>query len=145
MPFRERLTESGLPTSSFNRSTLSMTIPRPPLMRGNSPIAADGGFGPMNYEDSEGEAPDSDVNTDADNEIEEGFGEDFDDFEAGAVDEDFGDFNEEFEKPPSPKTHRIEPASSDQAPISPFVSRFVIRIAVHLLPQVFVVLFAKPS
>lgn len=99
----------------------------------------------MNDESTEGEAPDSDVSTDADNEIEERFAEDFDDFEAGAVDEDFGDFNEEFEKPPSPKKHGMEPASTDQAPISPFVSRFAIRIDVHLWPQVFVVLFRKPS
>lgn len=99
----------------------------------------------MNPEDPEGEASDSEVITNADNENEEGFGEDFDDFEAGATDEDFGDFNEEFEKPPSPKRHGIEPTSSDQAPISPFVSRFVMRIDVHLVPQAFVALFCKPS
>lgn len=145
MPFRERLTESGLPTSSLNRSTLSMTTTRPPSMAGSSPIAADGGFGPMNDEDPEDETPYSDVNTNTDNDIEEGFGDDFDDFEAGAADEDFGDFNEEFEKPSSPVKHGIEPAISDQAPISPFVSRFVIRIDAHLLPQAFVVLFCKPS
>lgn len=97
-----------------------MTTTRPPSMAGSSPIAADGGFGPMNDEDPEDETPYSDVNTNTDNDIEEGFGDDFDDFEAGAADEDFGDFNEEFEKPSSPVKHGIEPAISDQAPISPF-------------------------
>lgn len=145
MPFRERLTEPGLPTSSLNRSTLSMTTSQPPSMRVKSPIAADGGFGPMDDEDPEGEGLESDVNTNADNEIEEGIGEDFDDFEAGAVDEDFGDFNEEFEKPPSSKQRTNEPASSDQAPISPFVSMFVIRIELHLSPQVSAALLCKSS
>lgn len=100
----------------------------------------------MNHEDSEFEASDSEAINNADNENQEGFGDDFDEFEAGATDEDFGDFNdEEFEKPPSPKTHRIEPASSDQALISPFVSRFVVRIDVHLVLQAFVALLCKPS
>ncbi|MCJ1469566.1 hypothetical protein MMC07_008200 [Pseudocyphellaria aurata] len=109
-----------LPTSSLNRSALSMTASQPLSLRGSSPIAADGGFGPMHVEDPEVEDPKSDVSIDADHEFEEGVGEDFDDFEAGAVDEDFGEFNEEFEMPPSPKQHGVAHASSDQAPVSPF-------------------------
>lgn len=139
IPFRERLTESGLPTSSLSRSTLSVTTTRPPSTTGNSPIAADGGFGPMNDEDPEDESAGSNVTTNSENEIEEGFGDDFDDFEAGAVDEDFGDFNEEFEK------RGVEPPKSDQVPVSPFVSRFAIRLDVHLLPQFLVFLFCTLS
>ena len=130
------MTEPGLPTSSLNRSTLSMTRQRPPSVIGASPIAADGGFGPMNNEDSE------------DDEIEEGSGDDFDDFEAGAVDEDFGDFGEGFQESLSPQMHKSEPTSSDQAhvsSISPFVSRSVAGTYAHILGQFLVALARKHS
>lgn len=53
----------------------------------------------------------------------EDFGEDFDDFEAEAVDEDFGDFDEAFQESSYPVDEN-EPetqtsASSGQAPFSP--------------------------
>lgn len=85
----------------------------------------------MNNENSEEEPLETIAGTIGDNESEEGFGDDFDDFEAGAVDEDFGDFDEGFEEPSSPQKHKPDPASSDQvhvSSISPFVSRSNHRI-----------------
>ena len=124
------MTESGLPTS-VNRSKHLEKKSRQPGLEGASPIAADGGFGPMNYDDSEDESAQSDTGEDPDTvEVgdEEGFGEDFDNFEAGGEDEDFGDFDEGFEQasvpeeppgrsePPSPPVQTLPPS------ISPFVS-----------------------
>lgn len=41
---------------------------------------------------------------------DDGFGDDFDEFEAGAEAEDFGDFNDGFEQPsPGPRPQRPEP------------------------------------
>lgn len=139
MPFRERLTEPGLPTSSLNRSTLSMNRQRPISAMGVSPIAADGGFGPMNNQDSEDESHEPNTSTNEDDEIKEGFGDDFDDFEAGAVDEDFGDFGEGFQEDPSSQKHESEPAGSDHVQvtsISPFVSRSIVESRAHILQQV---------
>lgn len=69
---------------------------------------------------------------------EEDFGEDFDDFEAGAIDEDFGEFNENFQEPSIPGDN--EPglqeagmSSSGQfSSTSPFVSRSTGQIRIHL-------------
>ncbi|KAL9615396.1 MAG: hypothetical protein Q9167_000224 [Letrouitia subvulpina] len=85
-----------------------------------SPIAADGGFGPMAYEESatgssrslQHEAPESDE------EADRVAGDDFDDFEASAADEDFGDFDEPAPEPPKPEP---PPVSK-----SPFVSRYIL-------------------
>lgn len=74
---------------------------------------------------------DTDVN--ADKETEEGVGEDFDDFEAGA-DDDFGDFDEEFPQPPYHEKHESLQPSTDPlyvSYVSPFVSRSAIRINTH--------------
>ena len=65
----------------------------------SSPIAADGGFGPMDADDLEDATTESEHTADQNDdnppaEVEEGFGDDFDDFEAGAENGDFGDFDE---------------------------------------------------
>ena len=64
-----------------------------------SPIAADGGFGPMVADESEDGTADSEhvLDQDEDSSVaddDEGFGDDFDDFEAGAENEDFRGFDE---------------------------------------------------
>lgn len=140
----ERLTESGLPTSFVNRSPISQVRQREPLMKGNSPIAADGGFGPMGDEDSEDESNDPDVGPNSDIEVDakEDFGEDFDDFEAGAMDEEFGDFDEGFQDPPPSKGHAPEAQKSanfDPTPSSafPFVSRSVVYLKFRLCSCIF--------
>lgn len=102
-----------------------------------SPIAADGGFGPMK---SKAESDQSEVDADAiaDDGFEEGAGDDFDDFEAGAIDDDFGDFDRDFQQPPSTTNPDPEQASSDATNVSytsPFVSRFTIKLMLmhHLM------------
>lgn len=88
-------------------------------MRGGSPIAADGGFGPMAYEES-ATGPSRLLQIEAsesDEEADRALGDDFDDFEAGAADEDFGDFDEPAPEPPKPEP---PPVSK-----SPFVSRYI--------------------
>lgn len=109
---------------------------------GASPIAADGGFGPLKGEAIEAESDHSGADADAivDDEFEEGVGDDFDAFEAGAIDDDFGDFDEEFQQLPSPTNPDPERASSDAAHVSytsPFVSRFIIKFMLmyHLMPS----------
>ena len=111
-------------------------------MKGASPIAADGGFGPMKSEAIETESDQSEADADAiaDDEFEEGAGDDFDDFEAGAIDDDFGDFDEDFQQPLSPTNPDPEQASSDAAHVSytsPFVSRFTMKLMrmYHLMPS----------
>jgi len=122
----EPMTESGLPTSSLNRSTRLAFGARRPSLEGASPIAADGGFGPMTYEDHEDETAEEkqDTNTDEESENDDGFGDDFDEFEAGAGDDDFGDFDEGFEQPHEPP-ETIPPKPSAPAPESPFVSSII--------------------
>lgn len=109
---------------------------------GTSPIAADGGFGPMKSEVIEAESHQSETDADAiaDEELEAGAGDDFDDFEASAIDDDFGDFDEEFQQPPSPTIPDPEEASSNSAHVSsasPFVSRFIIKLMLmyYLMPS----------
>lgn len=106
---------------------------------GASPIAADGGFGPMKSE-AESDQSEADADAIADDEFEEGAGDDFDDFEVGAIDDDFGDFDEDFQQRPSPTNPDPEQASSDAAHVSytsPFVSRFTIKLMLmyHLTPS----------
>ena len=131
------MTRSGLPTSSLSRSTRLAFGERRQSLEGTSPIAADGGFGPMNYDEEE---DDSDEVTkqaktgaaeDEESESDEGFGDDFDDFEAGAGDDDFGDFDEGFQQPTESQTQRaeVEP-SKPPAPIveSSFVSGYTYKL-----------------
>lgn len=119
-----------------------------PTERISSPIAADGGFGPMEYDedDDEEENDDDDDEDDEDgnnqeepkkivmdsgnagedgsDDEESGFGDDFDDFEEGAETADFGDFNDSYPDPAAVEEDE-EQLDSDQ-PIpsleSPFVS-----------------------
>jgi len=128
----EPMTESDLPTSSLNRSTRLAFGARRPSMKGASPIAADGGFGPMTYEDHGDETAEEqhDTSTDEAPEDNDGFGDDFDDFEAGAGDDDFGDFDAGFEQTPEP-SEPIAPKSSAPAPESPFVSSIIHAIYIQ--------------
>ncbi|KAI9719278.1 MAG: hypothetical protein M1812_003608 [Candelaria pacifica] len=92
----ERLTESGSPTLSMSRSNI-----KPHQQRGESvtpqlesssclpidlPVDIGGGLGEYN-EDKDGQG------------AGEGFGEDFDDFEEGGEEDEFGDFDEGFQSP----------------------------------------------
>ena len=99
-------------------------------MNGNSPIAADGGFGPMNdaYVEDEPIDPDATFASKPEGDAKEDFGEDFDEFEAGAVEEEFGDFDEGFQEPLSHDDQAPElqnPTNFSRAPslLFPFVSR----------------------
>ena len=125
--FSERLTEAGLPTSSLSRSTISAPKRRKQSLVG-SPIAADGGFGPMTYEESDDS---DDEKADDKHEVEEegaeeGFGDDFDDFEAGAEGEDFGEFDDGFQGSKELPVETEKPAQPDTSSLSPFVSSFSI-------------------
>lgn len=119
----EPMTESELPTSSLSRSTRLAFGARRPSLEGASPIAADGGFGPMTYEDPGVDETEEkhDTETDEAPEDDDGFGDDFDDFEAGAGDDDFGDFDAGFEQPPE-RSEPTPPKPPAPAPESPFVS-----------------------
>ena len=130
----EPMTESDLPTSSVNRSTRLAFGARRPYLEGTSPIAADGGFGPMFHSNDDEEAEEEqqqqedeeEISKDANADLEagDGFGDDFDDFEAGAGDDDFGDFDEGFQQPsgPSAAEKQTSPQPSAPSPVSPFVS-----------------------
>lgn len=125
------MTESDLPTNSVSRSKLfkPKRTKQPDL--GASPIAADGGFGPMEEEGSYNESEendDHDADDDANTEADECFAEDFDDFEAGAENEDFGSFDDGFEEPSVPgEGPDPEPVAPSVQSIphsrSPFVSK----------------------
>ena len=125
-----------------DRSKLSKPKRIKPPIEDASPIAADGGFGPMNYEESEDESVESEhdkARNDTEADTNEGFGDDFDNFEAGAENEDFGDFDEGFEQPPVGDEEPAEtdpPAPSGQSlpsSTSPFVSN-TIRLVVAPRP-----------
>ncbi|KAL8922701.1 MAG: hypothetical protein Q9208_005014 [Pyrenodesmia sp. 3 TL-2023] len=97
----------GLPTKPTHRSSLSSAKPRPSAVRHDSQIAADGGFGRMPDDEDAGYAPGS---SDPQEESQfdrgasdDGFGDDFDDFEAGAEAEEFGDFDDGLGQPEPPK------------------------------------------
>ena len=139
MPSNEPMTESGLPTS-VNRSRLSNPKPRKPTLEGSSPIAADGGFGPMSEDDSEEEEKkkkedDSTMDNDeaSDDIGAEAVGEDFDDFEAGAEEDDFGDFDEWFEQPQGSREglHETEPSAAPVQPQPPPVAPYVSMNRMH--------------
>lgn len=130
------MTESGLPTS-LSRSRLSNPKRTKATLEGASPIAADGGFGPMDDEESEDDSEESTSNEIEENahlEPDENVGEDFDDFEAGAEDADFGDFDEGFQGPSVPEDDPVEKQSSTSAiqslppSTSPYVSHNIAMI-----------------
>lgn len=120
-----------------DRSKLSKPRRHKPPVEDASPIAADGGFGPMDYEASEDESVESkhdETGNDTDADAGDGFGDDFDDFEAGSENEEFGDFDEGFEQPPRLD---VAPAETDPAAQSgqslppstcPFVSMALLGI-----------------
>ena len=129
--------------------------PRSPTI-GTSPIAADGGFGPMNNEYEEEEEEDDD---DDDNEVErrfndqnetmelhtdhhesspenddESMGDEFDDFEEGAAIDDFGDFDDGAQTLGNVEED-VEPASTKQVPhmpSNPFVSSRTLMYKIAL-------------
>lgn len=128
----EPMTRSEIPTNSISRSKPSKSKQVKHPLAGVSPIAADGGFGPMDDEESEDESAGRDhneANDDIDAKADEGFGDDLDDFEAGAENEDFGDFDDGFQQasasdeegeetePPAPSIQSLPPSKS------PFVSK----------------------
>ncbi|KAL8750608.1 MAG: hypothetical protein Q9199_006952 [Rusavskia elegans] len=89
---------ASLPTSSSHRSSLPSPKPRPSAIRRDSPIAADGGFGPMpSNDDGASDGVSSDGQEPHHTTAGDGLGDDFDDFEAQGDDDDFGDFDDGFE------------------------------------------------
>lgn len=130
------MTDSDLPTSSLSRSTRLAFGERRPSVEGTSPIAADGGFGPMNY-DEDDDGSEKDTKQAAQNpeqeesEADEGFDDDFDEFEAGAGDDDFGEFDEGFQHSPPPQIAqetRGPPEPPAPIPEYPFVSSYTLAI-----------------
>lgn len=116
-----------------DRSKLSKPKRTNPPLEGASPIAADGGFGPMDYEESEdesGESKHDEAGNDTRADADEGFGDDFDDFEAGAENEDFGDFDEGFEQPSvsDEETAETDPPAPSVQSLPPWTSPFVSKI-----------------
>ena len=131
------MTDSGLPTSSLSRSTHLTFRERRPSLEGTSPIAADGGFGPMDYDEdqdgSERDTKETATNTrqEEDIETEDGCGDEFDEFEAGAGDDDFGDFDEGFQQTSETPIEQERPEPQrPPAPVpeSPFVSSYTLAI-----------------
>ncbi|KAI4105995.1 MAG: hypothetical protein L6R37_002456 [Teloschistes peruensis] len=96
---------TGLPTTFINRSSLSSPGQRPSAVRSDSQIAADGGFGRMpddfnhkiDYDSTTRPLEPNNDYSAPDDEV----GDEFDEFEAGGEDEDFGDFDDGFEEPPA--------------------------------------------
>lgn len=90
-----------------------------------SPMAADGGFGPMDSdvseEDSTVDVSSVEKHEHAAEDAEDAFGDDFDDFEEGDEDEDFGEFDEMPNQKPIPHT-------ADPVPVSTFDIPFVSSI-----------------
>ena len=102
-------------------------------MKGVSPIGTDGGFGPADSERyksaSEGVvlSTNNNIEENQEGDVGEELGDDFNDFEAGAVDEEFGDFNDELQ--PSLAAQEREQGDYKASRISEtlsshFVSRF---------------------
>ena len=83
----------------------------------------------MDYEESDESDDDTADNPHdtKDKEVEEGFGDDFDDFEAGAEGEDFGEFDDGFQEPEEPHGKAEQHVQPDPSSLSPFVSRFNIK------------------
>ena len=134
---------SSEPMTESDRSKLSNPTRTKPPIEDASPIAADGGFGPMSYEESEDESIElehDEAGNDTDASAGEAFGDEFDDFEAGAESEDFGDFDEGFEQPPIVDEVPAEtdpPTRSSQSlpPLaSPFVSKPPLATRLVLAP-----------
>ncbi|KAI9797205.1 MAG: hypothetical protein M1833_005614 [Piccolia ochrophora] len=93
----ERLTVSGVPTSSKNRSAIDDHVQRASSTSGSTsePAEDDEALGDVDDEDG-------------------GFGDDFDEFEEGEEDAEFGDFDDAFQRAEAPAPYE----SSQQVPSS---------------------------
>ena len=120
------MTSSGLPTSSLTRSTRLAFGGRRPSEVGKSPIGADGGFGPMDYDDGR-DGLEEDIQADGADDNDDGFGDDFDEFEAGTGDDEFGDFDEGFPQTSEPQPiaeEQLKHPPTPQIPENPYVSSY---------------------
>ena len=87
-----------------------------------------GGYDKDTYEEPASRKLSQPAVQDAEQAAEEGFGDDFDDFEAGAINEDFGDFNQDIQQSSLPsnslaKSEPEAPSSQLLPPVDiPFVS-----------------------
>ena len=129
----EPMTRSELPTNSMSRLSPSKPRRMKPPAAGASPIAADGGFGPMDDDESEDESADTDdVEADDDTgpQADEGIGDEFDEFESGAENEDFGDFDDGFQQASASdeEGREIEPPPPTIQALPPLASSFVSKI-----------------
>jgi len=108
--FRERLTESGSPTSIDSRfPSLGLESPKR-TFRATSPQDV------ASIEQEMGEVETSmDIEDDDDNNAEEAFGDDFDDFEQGDEADDFGDFDGQANEPSSNAHPQKSTSSLDRA------------------------------
>ena len=88
-----------------------------------SPIAEDGGFGPMNSEDDGDEEDDDEDDEDA--AVEDN---DFEEFSEGAEVDDFGDFDDGFQDPT--ESERIAPQQPSSLGPPAFVSEINISFLV---------------
>lgn len=129
---------SSEPMTESDRSKLCNPKRTKTPVEGASPIAADGGFGPMYYVESEDESIESkhdEAGNDTEADADEGFGDDFDEFEASAANDDFGDFDEGFEQPSISDEEPAEmdpPAPSVQS-LPPWTSPFVSKISMTFI------------
>ena len=94
-----------------------------------SPESSGDTSGDIDPANMEGEVNEEDVE-----EAEEGFGDDFDDFEAGAEGDDFGEFDEGFRESGEPQRETAKHVEPDPPSPSPFVSRFIIKNPSHQSP-----------
>ena len=87
----------------------------------------------MDYEGSDDSNTETaDARPDAtDEEAEEGFGDEFDDFEAGTEGDDFGEFDGGFQEQEESLEEAEKTVQPDPLSISPFVSRFNIGNPSH--------------
>ena len=87
----------------------------------------------MDYEKSDDSNAETsnDGHTSGEEKIEEGFGDDFDDFEAGAEGEDFGEFDDGFQEPEESPVEAEKQVQPDPSSLSPFVSSFSIVNTIH--------------
>ena len=150
------------PTISVSRFDYEQPT-RKSLATSSSPIAADGGFGPMVYgdgdEDDEDDEDDGDGDGDDEDDVavqkkhsyerrtptdvpavtpdgdepEDEVGDDFDDFEEGAEADDFGDFDDGFQKSEETFQSAPPPKQLVMPTPPPFVSRAVIRASMHCI------------
>ncbi|KAL8665593.1 MAG: hypothetical protein Q9202_002097 [Teloschistes flavicans] len=122
---------TGLPTTFVSRSSLSSLGQRPSAVRSDSQIAADGGFGrmPDDFDHQFDHEPDTYPHEQDhdDPALDDEMGNDFDDFEAGGEDEDFGDFDDGFEEPlaapePEPDKREVPKSPFPPVPLDDFAS-----------------------